>query len=173
MFCANCGYKIEEKSKFCHHCGTGTNIDFINPKKTNKTEQISKNNVNVDNINEVVREYQARTNIKSKEEAKKYLKQLKNLLWMFFLNFILMIFFGESESGVAAIFYITHIGLLVYFVIFSLKLLKAENLSRANALWCVFFAPISWLLLYPLMANPLKIILGEKLPPTQLNNIRK
>lgn len=169
MFCANCGNKIEESSKFCHHCGTNVGADLSTPKKAKKTEQISKTNVNTDNTRETVEEYQARTNIKSKEEAKKYLNQLRVLFWVVFLCMVVIRGLGESESELAAILFIPYIGLLIYFIIFSVKVLKAEKIPGANALWCIFFAPISWLYIYPLMADPLKIILEEKQPPIRLN----
>lgn len=37
MFCAKCGNKIEEGSKFCHHCGTNISINLTNTKKETKT----------------------------------------------------------------------------------------------------------------------------------------
>ena len=37
MFCANCGSKIEENSKFCHHCGANIDADLLIPKKAKKT----------------------------------------------------------------------------------------------------------------------------------------
>lgn len=169
MFCANCGSKTEEDSKFCHHCGTNVGADFSTQKKTKKTEQISKTNVNTDNMRETAEEYQTRTNIKSKEEAKKYLNQLRALFWIVFLSMAVIRGLGESESELAVIFFIPYIVLLIYFIIFSVKILKAEKLSGANALWCIFFAPISWLYIYPLMADPLKIILGKKQPPIRLS----
>lgn len=173
MFCANCGSKIEESSKFCHHCGANIGAHLSTPKKSKKTEQISEINVNTDNTRETVIEYQAKTNIKSKEEAKKYLNQLRVLFWIVFLSMVVIRGLGESESELAAILFIPYIGLLIYFIIFSVKVLKAEKLSGANALWCIFFAPISWLYIYPLMADPLKIILGEKQPPIRLSEAEK
>ncbi|MCU0680133.1 MAG: zinc-ribbon domain-containing protein [Planctomycetes bacterium] len=173
MFCANCGSKIEEGSKFCHHCGANVSVDLPIAKKSKKTEQINKINVNTDNTRETVEEYQIRTNIKSKEEAKKYLNQLRALFWIVFLSMVVIRGLGEVESELVAILFIPYIGLLIYFIIFSVKVLKAEKLSAVNALWCILFAPFSWLYVYPLMANPLKIIIGEKEPPIRLNEAKK
>lgn len=173
MFCANCGSKIEESSKFCHNCGTTVGAGLSIPKKSKKTEQVSETDINTNNERETVEEYKEKTNIKSKEEAKKYLNQLRVLFWIVFLSMVIIRGLGESESELAAILSIPYIGLLIYFVIFSVKVLKAEKLSGANALWCIFFAPISWLYIYPLMADPLKIILGEKQPPIRLSETEK
>ncbi len=173
MFCANCGSKIEEDSKFCHHCGTNVGANLSTPQKTKKTEQISKSNTNTENARETMEEYQARTNIGSKEEAKKYLNQLRVLFWIVFLSMVVIRGLSKSESELAVILLVPYTGLLIYFIIFSVKVLKAEKLSSANALWCILFAPISWLYLYPLMADPLKIILGEKQPPIRLNEVKR
>ncbi len=173
MFCVNCGSKIEDGSKFCHNCGININIDLSTPKNVKKTEQVIKTNVKTDNTRESAEEYQAKTNIKSKEEAKKYLNQLRVLFWIVFLSIVVIRVLGELESELVAILSIPYIGLLIYFIVFSVKVLKAEKLSSVNALWCIFFAPISWLYIYPLMADPLKIILEEKQPPIRLNETEK
>ncbi len=169
MFCINCGSKVEEGSKFCPHCGINFGVESLISKKENKTEQIDR--ISIDSIRETVEEYQSRTNIKSKEEAKKYLSQLKAMFWIVSLSMIFMRIIGELESELTVILFIPYIGLLIYFIIFSVKVLKAEKLSGANALWCIFFAPISWFYLYPLMADPLKIILGKKQPPVRLSEM--
>ena len=44
MFCANCGNKIEEGSKFCHHCGTNIGVGLSNTKKETKTILSEKSN---------------------------------------------------------------------------------------------------------------------------------
>jgi len=173
MYCPECGLSLDKNCKFCHHCGVNIGADLLIPQKVKKTKQIGRANVNVDKTRETVEEYQARTNIKSKEEAKKYLKQLRVLFWIVFLSIIAMRGLSESESELAVMLVIPYIGLLVYFIIFSVKVLEAEKLSGANALWWIFFAPISWLYIYPLMADPLKIILGEKQPPIRLSETER
>lgn len=164
-YCANCGSQIEKDSKFCHNCGASVSAELPISKKN---EQI--NVASTDSSRETAEEYQARTNIKSKEEAKKYLGQLKAFFWIVFVSMLVMRGLGESGSEIVFILLVPYIGLLVYFVVFSAKVLKAEKLSRASALLCIFFAPFSWLYLYPLMADPLKIILGEKQPPVRLSS---
>ncbi|MCK4554743.1 zinc-ribbon domain-containing protein [Candidatus Parcubacteria bacterium] len=168
MFCANCGTKIEENSKFCHNCGNSV----INDLPTLKNEKQLNNEVNAttNDTRETAEEYLAKTDIKNVEEAKKYLGQLKALFWIVFLSMVVIRGLGESESELAVILFIPYIGLLIYFIYFCVKVLKAEKLPKANALWCVVFAPISWLYLYPSMADPLKIILGKKQPPIRLSD---
>lgn len=164
MFCANCGTKIENGAKFCHHCGTDVDNNSPTLKKEKQVEQNSeiKKDIKSDNLRETAEEYLARTDIKNKDEARKYLNQLRALFWIILLGRFVL-----GESDILAILYL---GLFIYFIVFCSKVLKAEKLSKANALWCIFFAPISWLYLYPLMTDPLKIILGKKQPPIHLNN---
>jgi len=171
MFCANCGNEIEKSSKFCHHCGDKSSIS----KKSNKTKQTEEPrvDVNIDSSRESVDEYQARTDIKDKKEAKRYLIKLRILFWVVFLSMMVIRGVGEVESDALFILFVPYIGLLIYFIIFCAGLLKAERLSRLNALWCIFFAPLSWFYVYPLMADPLKIILGKKQPPMRLSDTER
>ena len=164
MFCVSCGTKIKDEAKFCYHCGMNIDNSLLILKKEKQAGQNSevKKDIKSDNSRETAGEYLAKTDIKSKDEARRYLNQLKALFWIIFLGIFVL-----GESDILAILYF---GLFVYFIVFCLKLLNAEKLSKANAFWCIFFAPISWLHLYPLMANPLKIILGEKQPPIHLSN---
>jgi hypothetical protein len=173
MFCANCGSKIEKSSKFCHHCGVGVSANLLTLKKESKIKQISKPSLNTDNLRETLEEYQAKTNIKNKKEAKKYLNQLKALFWIVFLSMIIIHSLSELKSELATILFIPYILLLIYFIYFCTKILKAERLPKSNAALCIIFAPLSWAWLYPLMANPLKIILEEKQPPIRLNEAEK
>lgn len=170
MFCKSCGNKIEDNAKFCGYCGAKniSNLSSLGEEKE------SINGPYPDKVlNETVEEYQSRTNIKSKEEAAMYLGKLKKLFWGVFLGGIpiriLDSFLRESSADVLGsifiVLFIAYLGLSIYFVVFSVKVLKAEKLSPLNAAWCIFFAPISWLYLYPLITDPLKIILGKKQPP--------
>ncbi len=176
MFCENCGTKIEEDSKFCYNCGTivGNNLPILKKvKQVKQHDEIKKTNIGIDNPRGTAEEYLTKTDIKNTEEAKKYLRQLKALFWLVFLSIIIIRGLGESESELAAILYIPYLGLMIYFIYFCVKVLKIEKLPKINALWCILFAPISYLYLYPLMADPLKIILGEKQPPAHLNDTER
>lgn len=176
MFCEKCGTKLDEGSKFCHSCGASVGNNLSIPKKARSVkrhEEAKKISIAPDNPRGTAEEYLAKTDIKDKEEAKKYLSQLKALFWLVVLSIIIIRGVGESESESAAVLYIPFIGLMIYFVYFCVKVLKAEKLPKANALWCVFFAPFSYFYLYPLMADPLKIILGEKQPPVRLSDTER
>lgn len=142
MFCSNCGAEQPNESKFCQKCGHKIN------RKDQKTRDLA---------------------LITKADAKKYLIRLKILFWAVFLSIGVIRALGESKNELAAILFFPYLGLVIYFIIFCVKILKAEKLSKANALWCVIFAPISWLYFYPLITNPLKIILGEKEPPAVLS----
>ncbi|MDD5043075.1 MAG: hypothetical protein PHD51_00180 [Patescibacteria group bacterium] len=125
------------------------------------------------NSREIAEKYLARTDIKHTEQAREYLNRLKVLFWIAFVGSIVLRGLSESESELVVIFFILYIGFLVYFIYFCTKVLKAEKLSKANALWCMVFAPLSWLWFYPLITDPLKIILGEKQPPIRLSDAER
>lgn len=165
MFCTNCGSKLEEGSKFCHCCGTSTK-ESVSSTITGRSDQ----------NRETKEGYLSRTGITlTKEEAKKYLRQTRSLFWLVFLALLMMRALSlneETNDQFLILFFIFlpfYFILLIYFIFYCTKVLKAEHISRANALWCVFFAPLSWLYLYPLITDPLKIIIGKKQPPILLN----
>ena len=118
-------------------------------------------------------EYLSETNIKNKEEAKRYLKELKIIFWVHLISLSFLYSSNESGNESAFVFFIFYICILGVFIYFCIKLLKVEKIPTGNAWFCVVFAPISWLYLYPLLANPLKIILGEKQPPIRISNEKR
>jgi hypothetical protein len=118
-------------------------------------------------------EYLAETNIKNKEEAKAYLRELRITFWVVFLCGSILYSLNESDNKLVFLFFIFYVCFSVYFIYFCFKLLKIEKIPTGNAWFCIIFAPISWLYLYPLLANPLKIILGEKQPPIRMSGAEK
>lgn len=169
MFCRNCGDKTEEGAKFCHNCGVEIGVSLPISKKEEQTTSSTQ----LGGLRETAEEYLARTDIKDAGEAEKYLNWIRALFWIVFLSIVVMRGLSESDSDLAVILFFPYIGVMIYFIYFCAKVLKAERLPKANALWCVVFAPFSWLYLYPLIADPLKIILGKKQPPIRLSDSEK
>ena len=115
-------------------------------------------------------EYRARTLIQTPEEAKTRLVHLQEL---FFAVFGARIFISLSVGFVTLDVYrfllLAHVTLIVYFVIYCMKVIKlTRDVTRADLVWSILFAPISWLWFYPEITKPLRIILGELPPPDKL-----
>jgi uncharacterized membrane protein YvbJ len=162
MFCENCGNKIIENTQFCHNCGSKIS-DGNEDKKT--PLQNSKS----DNKPMTREEYMAHTNIKSEEEAKEYLHRLNFLFIAVFIGIVIVRGGADSiDEGLYAILWLADIALLIYFVWYCVKVIKAEKISKASAVFSIIFAPISWFWFYPDITDPLKIILGKKVPPISL-----
>ena len=159
MLCNQCGLELPKKSKPCPRCGSNNKNTSGKKDTALDTDRITKE------------EYMALTNIKSPEEAKKYFARLKRLfIGTFVSSTIMKIFsYADDSSDLSAffnfIFFVLTITILIYFIIYSVKVLKAEKLSKIYAGFCIILAPMSWLWFYPYIMDPLKIILGEKKPP--------
>lgn len=117
-------------------------------------------------------EYMAMTNIKSVEDAQKLLNNLKIFFWVTFLWYAALVYFGEyvpDDGNLGySLFCFLYIVELIFFVSYCVKVLKAEKISKSDAIFCVILAPISWLWFYPGITEPLKIIIGEKQPPLRI-----
>jgi len=119
-----------------------------------------------------VEEYQSSTGIQNKEEAKKYLKTLRMLFWLTGSLFLLINI--TSGSNNFAVLMLTTLLILVFIPVFSfhwmycLKVLRATRLATTSLFLLFFFAPLSWIFFYPELTKPLKIILGEIPPPSNL-----
>jgi small-conductance mechanosensitive channel len=109
--------------------------------------------------------YLASTNIESIDQARSYLNKLRVL---FISNFILSAIAEMDLGNFSAIVAIIELVLLIYFIFFCAKVLKAEKEARINAAFCILLAPLSWFWFYPRITNPLKIIIGKKQPPASL-----
>lgn len=108
-------------------------------------------------------EYLASTNIKSAEEARQYLKNLNMLFWAVFISSYLVRASTEFFTPqIHLILFLAYIGLLIYFLVYCVKVLRAEKINAGHAVWSFLFAPISWLYFYPKITNPLKMITGQK-----------
>lgn len=181
MFCHNCGKNISNEANFCHSCGEKRMIVSVTKNLPDNTRSqkikdmpIEKESSDVKLQQPETREsFMARTNIKSVAEATGYLRKLKGLFWLIFISSALVRSLSEAGSGIFSLMFLVHIGLLIYFIYFCVKVLKAENLPKSNAIWSVVFAPISWFYFYPLIANPLKIITGTIEPPNPLTGDEK
>lgn len=160
MNCQKCNVELPKNETSCPKCNSNNKDLAI------ESERITKE------------EYLLRTNIKSIEDASKYHTRLKMLftgtiivstLTRVFANFIEM---SNVYALIYLLFFITNISLIIYFIAYSIKVLKAEKISRWNAALCVFFAPISWIWFYPTIMDPLKIIMGKKNPPLKNPEIK-
>lgn len=165
MFCNQCGNKLSENSKFCHKCGT--KIPDSNSKKIKGAEiMVPKENKNEDNGLMSLGEYMARTNIKSIDEAKKYLTQLNILFVLVFIGMLFVRGFATIiNENVYATVWLVYIALLIYFVWYCVKVARAEKIQKVSVAFSIFFAPISWFWFYPSITDPLNIIIGTKKPP--------
>ena len=106
-------------------------------------------------------EYLALTTIKSVEEARGYLLQLRVLFPL------LLLLIGLSEYLKLPTPYDLYFGIFclvawAYFVYFCRKVIKAEKFADTSYLLSIIFAPISWIWFYPAIMEPLLIITGEK-----------
>lgn len=113
-------------------------------------------------------EYLALTNIKSVEEARDYIKQLRVL----FIAVMISIAIPENIAIPAQ--YLIYVGLgigilWIYFLFFCRKVIKAEKIADTSYLFSIFFAPISWIWFYPAIMEPLQIITGDKQLPEDFN----
>lgn len=165
MFCASCGSEQNIQAKFCVNCG----------KSVPGGIGIFKNQTDESPISGAmsISEYMAHTNIKSREEAQKYLTNLKILFWLVgVLMFAVKGGSGSFDEGTFALILLVYLVLLVYFVIYCVKVVRAEKICRSSAVFTILFAPISWIWFYPAITEPLKIILGIKPTPVilQLKN---
>ncbi len=165
MFCNKCGTEIRKWVKFCPGCGTkieGTNATNDNLKWKKWENKITPGK---DEERITVQEYLMTTNIKDLDEARKLLNMVKFFFWgsSFFLVFNYLITESGIDSSLKDI--ISTISWLTYLwlIIITMKGLKAVNQSMANTFWLII--PICWLFLYPMIADPLKTILGIRKPP--------
>ena len=167
MFCKKCGTKLGEDSKFCHTCGFSIIAGGGDKKHQRDSSIVEKDKIISRGKLDSPEDYMLLTNIKSKKEAKRNLDLLILLFWLVFLSgaFIRAM---ENEDELLELFSLMYLLLLWCFIYFCIKVLRSLKLSKWNAVFCVIFAPISWLYLYSLMANPLKIILGRKELPEEI-----
>ena len=112
-----------------------------------------------------VDEYMKQTNIKSVEEARGYLTQIRTLFIALTVGMILNKVTAVAVPGIASLIVLLYIVLLIYFIFYCVKVKKAVKISKVSAIFCVIFAPFSWIWFYPSIANPLKIIIGSKETP--------
>jgi len=162
MFCENCGNKMIENTQFCHNCGYKTSND----EEEIKEKKLSPKNNQNSNKPMTREEYMAHTNIKSEEEARGYLNRLNFLFIAVFIGIIIVKGGVDNmDDGLYSILWLADIALIIYFVWYCVKVIKAEKISKASAVFSIIFAPISWFWFYPDITDPLKIIIGKKIPP--------
>lgn len=143
IHCAQCQSEVE-KGDFCPKCGH----EHGKPDDKSKTEDNDES-------------WLKKRDLESRNKAQEHLRKLKNFFWGIGFGSMMMRGLGESGNDLYSVLILPYIGLVIYFITFSVKTLKMEKLSKWNAIWVVFFAPLSWFYIYPLMANPLKEIIHE------------
>lgn len=174
MFCHSCGKEVDSNSKFCHHCGANLSSSSVPIVTKKKVMVVSAPSNQVENTIRrpgpmTKEEYMARTNIKSVDEAAGYLTRLKILFISVAVGMVVTRAGTESiDANIYSAIWFAYIALLVYFVYFCVKVIKAEKIANTSAALSIIFAPISWIWFYPGITEPLKIIIGEKQPPHSL-----
>jgi tetratricopeptide (TPR) repeat protein len=164
MYCDKCGTEIRKGVKFCPGCGkkiedSHSVLSDLKPKKWNNKF------VTEDEERITAKEYLMTTNVKDWDEARRLLTTVRLFFWWAFFALIIAHFVNESEVVSSFVDIINIISFLFYLWLFivTAKWLKAVNSSVANTLW--LFIPICWLFIYPMIADPLKTILGIRKPP--------
>lgn len=162
MFCTNCGNKLNEDN-FCASCGTQI-------KNFNQTDTESLNSSQM-----TKEEYLNASGVESIDDARKKLKEIKLLFWGALIIMVAVEFVPEdgSLSTIALAVLVFYWVYLAFFIYYSAKLLSKLNLSKWSAVLVIFFAPFSWILFYPMMANPLKAMIGEIPVPPRLTAEQK
>lgn len=110
-------------------------------------------------------EYRSRTKITSIDEAKSHLLHLRIL---FIVVFIAPLIRDVLISSLLTLLVMTvlYVGLWIYFIVYCVKVTRlTREVTKADAFWSIFLAPISWIWFYPAITRPLQIIIGSIEPP--------
>jgi len=110
----------------------------------------------------------------SEQEAQKYLDFLPILTWVLILvgaaiklsMYILPLDFLQNILAITA--FVCFDVLLVYWVIYCIKILRKTTRSGFNMFFGFLFFPIGLLWFYPYLVRPLKIVVGKIEPPEEL-----
>lgn len=120
-------------------------------------------------------EYRVYTKIQSVDEARRLLVTTKRLfiamLVMMLLPGILYITVLANIEGVpwVAIIAPVQYGLWFYLIYHAAQVIKRTRpFTKAWAGWALILAPVSWIWLYPELTDPLKVIIGIKEVPADL-----
>lgn len=115
-------------------------------------------------------EYQSKTDIKSVEEARSILSHLQIIFWVAFIWMVALRVGAEIiPYGIYLIVWLGYLSFIIYFIVYCVKIVRLTRaVTKADAVWSIIFAPISWLWFYPELTAPLKIIIGDREPPEKL-----
>ena len=112
-------------------------------------------------------EYRQQTDIQTTDEAKRLQEQFRLLLTIFGGVWLLALCSRYIVYWLEPFFLIGYIVMLVVVFVYARRIIvRTRRVSRADILWAVLFAPISWFWFYPEVVKPLRIIMGELEPPT-------
>ena len=168
MYCSQCGKQTGESDKFCHACGKSLQKIQV------ETGASSEKRTPFNNNAELLKNKFVSTI--TKREAKEYIRRLRLLFVLAFVFSIVLRGGAESSEVRQEVYYFLFIAILCfygYFIYYCALVLKREEQSGFSALLCVFFAPISWLWLYPSIINPLLVITGEREAPKPLSKEKR
>jgi len=121
-------------------------------------------------------EYRAQTEIANAEEAAEYLWNLRAMFIAVFAARYGVYFLGSFgfTSQMIQVYAFCLGGLCLFFIYYCLKIIRlTKNVTKANAIWSILFAPLSWFWFYPEITKPLKIITGEIEPPASIQPIEE
>lgn len=116
-------------------------------------------------------EYLQITSYASPEDAKKDLRTIQVL----FPLALIVILLGDFVFRLAILLnnyigFVVLIGYLGLFIFFVWKcwdvIKKTRKVTKAQLLFSIILAPLSWIWFYPQLSEPLEIIVGTRMPPT-------
>ena len=118
-------------------------------------------------------EYQSHTGIKSAEEARQHMVNLRVFFVSVFVTMVGLRMFAHTialaNHSLYLFLWLAYVVLLVCFVAYCVKVTNlTRDVTEASPALSILFAPISWIWFYPALLRPLKIIMGEIEPPASL-----
>ncbi len=112
-------------------------------------------------------EYLQATSYASVEEARKDLKAIQ-FLFPAVLGAAFLVRIGAVvDPRVGIVSWALYLAFLVFFIWKCRTIIKkTRHVSKAQLLFSIVFAPLSWIWFYPQLSEPLEIIVGSRMPPT-------
>ncbi|MBP9761243.1 MAG: hypothetical protein KBD15_03335, partial [Candidatus Magasanikbacteria bacterium] len=134
MLCPNCSKPVVAHAPACAYCGTPLPQSSYLPQEP-RTEIINGQEYKIGPMTK--EEYLASTRIESAEQAASYLLRIRLLFILVTVNSVIIQLLEEHATQ--TIYYIgllVGLGVIIYFVYFCAKVLKACNRERWEAIFC-------------------------------------